>query len=72
MHRHDSGDFSLVVREKRFSASRRKGAQISKPVSLTGGATSYLLQPYLLPGGFGMAFYSCHFFLSNDLLAQVC
>lgn len=50
-----------------LQAKEKADTRILKPVSLTGGATSYLLQPYLLPGGVGMAFYSCHFFFIERL-----
>lgn len=53
----DLSDFSPVGWEKHFVQAKGKAdAWVSKPVSLPGGAASYLLQPYLLLGGFKMAF----------------
>ena len=58
---------SMDGRSVFLQAKEKADTRILKPVSLTGGATSYLLQPYLLPGGVGMAFYSCHFFFIERL-----
>lgn len=57
----DARDFSPIVEEKRFPEATGKVCIIYR----RGGILSS-------PGGFKMAFYSCHLLLKHDSLVQVC